>query len=331
MSPKKSALHRRAVSRLFIATIIWGVSFPLMRSVGLLQPGLLPGGDTWFLGSASTLVRFGLAGLILAVISLRDLSRLTWLEIYQGGGLGLGGGLGILFQMDGLAYTPASTSAFLTQSYCLLLPLVVALRDRRWPSGRVWLSGLLVFAGIAILGRVRFDHFQLGRGEIETLVGSLLFTGQILWLERPIFKNNDVRRFSVVMFLGTTLVCWPVTMLHSHPGDWAVTLGSGRFWLFTGILIFPCTLVSYLMMNKWQPFVPATEAGLIYCAEPVWASFFALFIPGIITRCTGLHYQNETATVLLLLGGGLITGANILIQTGNSAPKATPQDAKSAG
>ena len=106
-------------------------------------------------------------------------------------------------------------------------------------------------------------------------------------------------------------------------------MGSGRFWIFTGVLIFPCTLVSYVMMNRWQPFVPATEAGLIYCAEPIWASVFALFVPGLLSRPGGLDYKNETATWLLVLGGGLITGANVLIQTGNKArPAAKGEDAQ---
>jgi hypothetical protein len=47
------------------------------------------------------------------------------------------------------------------------------------------------------------------------------------------------------------------------------------------ILILLCTMVAYVVMNYWQRFLPAAEAGLIYCAEPVSASLFALFLPAL--------------------------------------------------
>jgi drug/metabolite transporter (DMT)-like permease len=79
-------------------------------------------------------------------------------------------------------------------------------------------------------------------------------------------------------------------------------------------LTFACTLVTFSLMNHWQRFVTATEAGLIYCAEPLWASLFSLWLPGILTFWTGAAYANEHATTRLLLGGGLITLANVGLQ-----------------
>jgi hypothetical protein len=67
-------------------------------------------------------------------------------------------------------------------------------------------------------------------------------------------------------------------------------------------------------MNTWQPEITATEAGLIYCVEPVFASAFALFLPAVISGWAGFHYDNEQLTWHLLIGGGLVTLANVLIQ-----------------
>ena len=72
-------------------------------------------------------------------------------------------------------------------------------------------------------------------------------------------------------------------------------------------------------MNHWQRDVEATEAGLIYCAEPLWTSVFALFLPAWLAAWTATDYANETPTVRLLLGGGLITAANVCIQIRNNA------------
>jgi hypothetical protein len=67
-------------------------------------------------------------------------------------------------------------------------------------------------------------------------------------------------------------------------------------------------------MNAWQPKITATEAGLIYCVEPIFGSLAALFLPAVFSVWAMINYANETATWTLLVGGGLITAANILIQ-----------------
>jgi len=67
-------------------------------------------------------------------------------------------------------------------------------------------------------------------------------------------------------------------------------------------------------MNKWQPKITSTEAGLIYCVEPLFASIFVLFVPAIFSRWAGIDYPNEHATWSLVVGGGLITLANVVVQ-----------------
>jgi drug/metabolite transporter (DMT)-like permease len=81
------------------------------------------------------------------------------------------------------------------------------------------------------------------------------------------------------------------------------------------IIVLFCTLGAFMLMSRWQRQVTATEAGLIYCAEPVFASALALFLPGWFSHWTGLDYPNEQLTARLLLGGGLITAANVLLQS----------------
>ena len=307
--------RRKATEMLLAATIFWGLSFPVMRSLSLVQEQMLPQANSWFMSSATVLVRFGVSALILIAWSWRTLRQMTWLEVWQGVGIGFFGGAGILFQMDGLAYTSASTSAFLTQSYCILIPILVAFRERRRPSGIVAVSSLLVLAGVAVLAQFDWRKAHLGRGEWESLIGSLLFTGQILWLERPGFAANRVAHFTIVMFLVIALLALPVCGLTmNHASDLLVIFHSPAVLGLTGILIFACTLIAYVVMNRWQPQVPATSAGLIYAVEPVFASLFALFLPTWFSVLGGFNYPNEMFTLNLLLGGGLVTVANVLIQ-----------------
>jgi hypothetical protein len=48
--------------------------------------------------------------------------------------------------------------------------------------------------------------------------------------------------------------------------------------------------------------------------ESVFASMLALFLPALLSRWMGFDYPNELLTWQLLVGGGLITVANVLIQ-----------------
>src|SRR4051812_23149050 len=94
--------HARAVRFLALATLFWGLSFPIMNSIGELQQQLLPHASTWFGTSVVVFARFFILSLIIGVISARTLSKMTRLEIWHSTGLGFFGGIGLLFHMDGL-------------------------------------------------------------------------------------------------------------------------------------------------------------------------------------------------------------------------------------
>lgn len=308
--------HRlKAIQMLVLCCVLWAVSFPTTKALSLAQKDLVPEASSWFLAALCVGYRFGLAALIMALLSVRTLPRLTRLEFEQGLGLGLFGGVGILLQVDGLVHTSASVSAFLTQCYCLFIPLWVAFRQRRRPAIKLAAACALVIAGVAVLAGVDWRNFRLGRGELETILASVVFTGQILWLERPGYARNNVNHFSIVMFVVMTLLCIPVAVMTTRqPSDWLRAYAAAAPLGFLGILVFVCTFGGYMLMNHWQRHVTATEAGLIYCLEPVFASLMALFLPMWFSQWARIGYANETVTTSLLIGGGLITAANVLVQ-----------------
>lgn len=309
---------------LLLATVFWGISFLAMKALGLTQQKLLPDSSTWFFASLSLVVRFGISAVILLFWSMRTLRGVTRLELQQGVGLGLVGGVGLLIQMDAVNYTSASTAAFLTQCYCLFIPLFVACRKRSWPAKTLLLSCAMVIAGVAVLSKFNWGEMRLGRGEWEAIIASIFFTAQILWLERSKFSQNNINHVTVIMFVVNLLSILPMFFL-TKPSWTEVVLvcNSIPVLLLYAILTLFCTLAAYTMMNYWQPHIDATRAGLIYCAEPVFASLFALFIPQWFSNFAGVNYANEKVTTHLLIGGGLITAANVLIllQAAYSSPK----------
>lgn len=320
-------IRLRALQMLVVANVCWALSFPTMKAMAILQQPLLPQSSSWFIASMTIIVRFSLAALVMLVVCWPTLRRLTRLEVWEGVGLGVFASAGLIFQMDGLAYTSASTSAFLTQFYCLIIPLIFAFRDRRWPTGRLVVSCLMVIAGAGVLSGIDLRNFHIGRGELETLIASTIFTGQILWLQRAKFAPNNVNHFTLVMFTVIAVTSIPVALATgSRADDWVAAYSSAPVAALMGVLTIFCTLGGYLLMNYWQPFLTATQAGLIYCLEPVFASLFALFLPGWFSAMAGIHYPNEKLTVALLVGGGLITVANVLMQLEPAPKRNLPND-----
>lgn len=293
----------------------WAFSFPAMKALEQLGRMEAPSNSTFFFASLGVAIRFGLAAFVLAILILPRLSALTRSELHQGVGLGVLGAIGLVLQMDAMAYTQASTCAFLTQGYCIWLPIWFSLRHRRLPPVLVIVASGMVLLGGAILAGVSWGNLRLGRGEWETLAGSVVFAAQILWLERPVYRGNDVYRFSTVMFATMAALTLPVAAFSArNVQDLAVAFRSPAAMTLLVVLVVFCTLVTFLLANRWQPEVPATEAGLLYSTEPMFTAAVSLVVPGWISQFAGIHYPNERLTANLLVRGGMILAAVILLQ-----------------
>ena len=311
----KHPLHNRALLWLLIATLLWAVSFPFVQILYIEQRALVPGATTFFLSILLMASRFGMATLLLLPWVLPYIKTYTAREWQQGLWLALFGGVGMWLQADALAYTKASTCAFITQGYCVFLPIYHALRSRRSPGWHTIVAVVLVVIGVGWLSGVKPNDLRLGRGEWETLLAALIFTMQILCLENPRYQGNRSMPITWVMFLGITLFATPCTfLLTEKSSDIYTALASPAALGLIATMAILCSIGAYGLMNRWQGFVSSVEAGLIYCAEPVFTSIIALFLPAIVGIWMGRSIANESLTIALIGGGILITIANVIVQ-----------------
>lgn len=319
LSPPMTSTPSRstAILALLGACLCWGLSFPLARAINLDQAVHIPGAESWFISSWCLTLRFLSAGLLVACWCAwrRELRGWTRAELTQAGGLGVFTAAGMLLQMDGSAYISASTSAFITQGYCVFIPLFFALRDRRLPRWPVMLGCGLVLIGVGVLAGVDLRAFSLGRGELETLAAALCFTAQILWVERPAFVANHMGRVSALAFILTGLIYLPLVAA-TAPTAHALIDAYASWPAFAALaaLTVVCTLGGMVLMFTCQRGVDATTAAIIYCTEPLFASAFAFVLPGVLAAGLGIDYANEEMTVNLLIGGALVIVANLVVQ-----------------
>ena len=302
---------------LLLACALWGLSFPLIKALDGEQMARLPEASGVFLAVWLQVARFGLAALIILPFVVR--AQITRKELRQGAWLAVWGGLGMALQAWGLGHTKASTSAFLTQAYCVFLPLVACVKTRCLPGWKTILATLMVLIGGVILSGVRPGDLQMGKGEVATLAAAFIFTFQILTLENPRYSGNRGLAVTFTMSAFIALIFLPVSFaLASEPSRMILAGASWPSFVIVLALALFCSVGAYGLMNSFQPQVPATEAGLIYTTEPIFTAGYAMLLPGILAGVMGGDYKNESITISLVAGGSLIVVANVLMQWNRS-------------
>lgn len=302
-----------ALAMLFLAALLWGVSIPVMKALGVEQALLFPGAGSLSASLASLTVRFGAAALAVALLARLHPADFTRRELGQGAILGLITAVSMFLQVDGLNYTTANRAGFLIALYCVLVPVLsFALGQRRFT---LILAGCcaLVLLGLGILTDVSPSDFRLGRGEWENLGAALLFAVQILWVSRlkPGTFNPD--RVTAALCFTVALACALALAVRS-PGleTLAAIHASPRALALTLFLALLGTAAPFVAMNRFQPRVDPVAAGFLYCIEPLATALGALVLPELLVRVPAL-YQNEPITLRIAAGGAFILAANLLL------------------
>lgn len=292
---------------LVATTLMWGLSFPLMKNWQQAAHSC-PGGE---IVSSLTLIalRGGLALILLAALRPRLVLAPSWRAYRAGMAIGTAYLLGSILQVVGLAWTTPALSVFITSLGSAWVPILALFAFRLSVAPATWLGLLLGIAGAAALGLHHEGAWQMGWGETLTLVSSVIFACQVLLLDRlgRSVESTDL----TIGFLGITVV--PSVLLATvwvlpGPGvlawmHWLAAMLCDLANLRDIILLtlFP-TVLALLWMNRYQPQVSAGRAALIYFLEPVFGAAFSIL------------WGHDQLTPRLLLGGSLILGGNLLVE-----------------
>jgi len=325
----------KAVVFLTMVNALWGMSFPIVKSLNLQLDHHFQVVDetaslvfrvasaTWIIG-----LRFGFAFALLLIFFRKLVFQALPREWAAGALIGTFFLLGLILQTIGLATIPASRSGFLTSLSVVFTPLVIAIGHGKRPSNGVFSGIALAVLGVSILtGLVLFDDAGLRmapdamkvwtKGDTLTTIASFFFSMQIICIDRFGKQMNPVA-LTPGMFVAAagfaTFVFLAVSQMPNAPKtiDFVVVSQQLSFWpLILVLSVFP-SLVAFSWMNTYQPLVTAVQAAVIYTMEPVFVSLWAFFLPGILSAICALTYANETLTIPILLGGGLILIANVL-------------------
>ena len=273
---KNSLLLSRNEWALVGITIIWGLTFIMVRNV------LVATGPLFFVG-----FRFGIATLILAVVSIRVIPKITREEVIAGSLIGFTLFLGYALQTYGMQFISASKSGFITAFYVPTVPVVQWLLMRKRPPLMAWLGIAFAFAGLVLLAGPDGVSGGFGKGEIATIIGALVMGFEIVFIS--LFAGKiSVRRVCIVQVLVTSLCAFVAMPIAGEPipsFSWLLVLSALALGAISALVQF--------VMNWAQKTVSPTRATIIYSGEPVWA--------GVFGRIAG-----ERLPAIALVGGLLV-------------------------
>lgn len=268
---------------LLATTLIWGGSFVVLKdTLNALDV-------TWLLT-----IRFAAAGLIcLAFFWKRLMQSFDLSHLLAGTLIGLSGGLAFLVQNIGLASTTPAKNAFLTATYCVMVPFLYwAARNKR-PALHNVAAALLCIAGVCLvtvgsnpsnLGAA----FKMGTGDLLTLVSAFLFAVNIV-LVAILALAHDLRTLIVIQLFVFAAVCAIAGLIARAPLP-AAKLFSADLIGKLSFLVLLGTVFATMMQNLGQKYVDPSQAALIMSFESVFGVLFSVI------------FYHEAVTPLMLAG-----------------------------
>ncbi len=182
--------------------------------------------------------------------------------------------LGFAFQLEGLAGTSATKSAFITGLNAPLVPAVEFLAFRRRPPFRSILAVSLGVIGLGLLTGAIWG-IPLSRGDALTLVCAFIWAAQVVAVDR-MARSTDPASLALSQFLPTPVLAALLSPLlgeRSLPTTWPAAASAA----YTGLL---ATALAFFLQAWAQARIPPESAALGLLAEPVFAAAFSWALLG---------------------------------------------------
>ncbi len=249
------------LSLLFVAAI-WGSTFVVVKNATADMPTFT------FLT-----IRFAIAAVAIALLK-RDISVWKNKDLWKHGiFIGLFLFLGYAFQTLGLQYTSAAKTGFITGLYVIIVPLIVALADKKLPRKLTIFGIILATIGLAFLS---LEGFSIAIGDFLVLLCAFAFAAHI-YVVSILSKKYDIIAITSIQLLTVSvlsLVNMAVFELN------ATVVWSSNVILGLLITAIPATSLAFWLQNNFQRFTTPTHTALIFASEPVFAYIFAFLLAG---------------------------------------------------
>lgn len=254
---------------LLLATVFWGTSFFILKET------ISKVNELFVLA-----IRFLIAGIILGLIFYKKIKSANKRTLIHGLTLGL-----ILFsayvvQTYGLKYTTPSRNAFLTSSYCVLVPFMFWAFYKTPPKAYNVIAALLCIVGIGLVAlsndKTASSSYLLGDG--LTLICAIFYALQIIFISKYQSNGEDASVLLVVQLLTVGVFCAVSSLIFELPNGTAGYSLNLEQILKILYLTIMCTLVAQMAQIFGQKYTTPNQASLILSLEAVFGTLFSVIL-----------------------------------------------------
>ena len=246
---------------IIVATVIWGSSFVIVKDVtGSITPA-------WILA-----LRFSAASAIMAV-ALLGRRRVYFEKTHVAYGLlfGIAMFLAYYLQTVGITDTTPGKNAFLTGTYCVIVPFLAWAVTRKRPNRYNIVAALLCIAGI---GFISLDgNLSIRFGDAMTLACAFFYAVHIV-LVSMFSKGRDIFVLTMWQFIGVAVCSLVVGLVGEPLPAWADL--PAECWASLAYLAVACTALALLFQNIGQAHLPPATASLLLSLEAVFGVAFSV-------------------------------------------------------
>ena len=240
------------------ATLIWGSSFIILKSTLDTVPTL------WVLA-----LRFTGAALLMAVIGWKELRQLDRQYLKKGLGLGTVLFTAYTLQTFGLEHTTPGKNAFLTATYCVIVPFMWWAFTRKRPDRYNISAALICILGMALVSLE--GGLSLGLGDGLTICCGFFYALHIILTSRAVEGRSPVL-LSMVQFAVAGLLCWiAAPFVSAFPQN----VPSSAWWSIA-YLCFMCTGICFLLQTIGQKHTSPQTASIILTLESVFGTLLSV-------------------------------------------------------
>ncbi len=245
---------------LILAPILWASAVVVSKGVlEVLDP------------LALIAVRFSAAFLILAVITGKRWKKINVEYIWKGAIIGTFLFLTYATQILTLDITTPGTTGFLTSIYCIMVPFLYWLVDKKRPNKYNIIGSILAVIGIGFISLT--GNITGGLGTVLGIMVAFFFACTIISVGKLI-KDNDVLLITTVQFgfvalFGIIATTFTSEMPKSIPAETIFQI------LF---LVIFSSVLAFLIQNLTQRYTNPSTAGIIFSLEGPFAVIISIIV-----------------------------------------------------
>ena len=243
---------------LVLATLFWGLSYSIQSiSAQNLQP-------------FTTVFFKGIGGIFLYPLILTSGKKIDRDQLVGGILMGTFAFGGCVFQQLGIMYSTVSKASFITALYILFVPLMELFLGQK-VKRKIWFSIVLALIGLYFLCISEVSGISIG--DLFLLIGSLLFAGQIIVIDRY-SKKCDPIVLTFISQVAVAVFAFVLMVFKERPAvsDITSAIGPILYMVFIGGLISQCIQITF------QRDLDSSLSSLLMSFESVFGAFFGWLI-----------------------------------------------------